>query len=286
MKALRKYIVFISGVRELSLENGFLSSQRSYRSAFEIHDFDDYNISGTITTTETSFVLVWPSGYFVSVFLRTTSAYASWHMSLSFITYLHSQWYKWPAHVMPSMSCGSSHNTMLQTVNFLTCNLNFWDINSWVCSTSGIVGSTYFIGQGINLVAGTTWREYCFWGGQSFFPTQPVVRFILTCRIGLRLDTISHSYADISLLLVCLSCTQMWHKVPCLALSSTSFTQLIFKNLPDCSRLVQICMKTIHSFVVLSSLWMLLTWLPDPSILWKPGCHQIYFDFDKTQFIF
>ena len=30
--------------------------QRSYRSAFKIHDFDDYNISGTITTTKTSFV--------------------------------------------------------------------------------------------------------------------------------------------------------------------------------------------------------------------------------------
>ena len=30
--------------------------QRSYRSAFEIHDFDDYDISGTITSTKTSFV--------------------------------------------------------------------------------------------------------------------------------------------------------------------------------------------------------------------------------------
>ena len=40
------------------VRNNFFSLQRSYRSAFEIHDFDDYNISEMITTTETWFVPV------------------------------------------------------------------------------------------------------------------------------------------------------------------------------------------------------------------------------------
>ena len=38
------------------VRNDFFCLQRSYRSAFKNHDFDDYNISGTITTTKTSFV--------------------------------------------------------------------------------------------------------------------------------------------------------------------------------------------------------------------------------------
>ena len=38
--------------------NGLFCLQRSYRSAFENADVDDFNISGTITTTETSFVPV------------------------------------------------------------------------------------------------------------------------------------------------------------------------------------------------------------------------------------
>ena len=38
------------------VRNDFFCLQRSYRSAFENHDFDDYNISETITTTKTTIV--------------------------------------------------------------------------------------------------------------------------------------------------------------------------------------------------------------------------------------
>ena len=38
------------------VRNDFSCLRRSNRSAFEIHDFYDYNISATITSTETSFV--------------------------------------------------------------------------------------------------------------------------------------------------------------------------------------------------------------------------------------
>ena len=41
------------------VRNDLLNLQRSNRSAFEIHDYNDSNISETITTTETTFV---PSG--------------------------------------------------------------------------------------------------------------------------------------------------------------------------------------------------------------------------------
>ena len=41
------------------VRNDLLNLQRSNRSAFEIHDYNDSNISETITATETTFV---PSG--------------------------------------------------------------------------------------------------------------------------------------------------------------------------------------------------------------------------------
>ena len=41
------------------VRNDFFCLQRSYRSAFENHDFDDYNISETITTTKTTIIFIY-----------------------------------------------------------------------------------------------------------------------------------------------------------------------------------------------------------------------------------
>ena len=49
-------IIFIIKSFANFVRNDFFCLQRSYRSAFENHDFDDYNISETITTTKTTIV--------------------------------------------------------------------------------------------------------------------------------------------------------------------------------------------------------------------------------------
>ena len=48
----------VAFIIRLNYVQRLLILQRSYKSAFEIRDVDDYNISETITTTDTSFVLI------------------------------------------------------------------------------------------------------------------------------------------------------------------------------------------------------------------------------------